>query len=542
METQYITLSHDRAKTVLHVVQGESGARTFVFSLIGATGQQILFEPEHKAFFYVEDWAQFPAQIDTTSHTVSVTLTAAATGRAGNHNCTLQVYNSAEDIWRGNMVLSVERNPAAAIIDDPDFIPLTRILQNAENIERLLGKSRDTDDLFRETLENYTEGMSAERSGKIQREDPASGIADRNGIAFDTAGNLLWLDGCKRGAPDTKLSADYGNSWTAAAPAPLSGVEDSIFYLAVGGEKFLLLGDDKLIWAKVSGDSLTTLEIADNPLKTKTAPCFFHGRWVNGKYWVFRNTANSAACPPAYFTGSGAGYAAVSLPDAEMVAHDVAYDPESGRWFLVGGYDGMFSEKAGKGWLVGSADLTHWETIKTWSDYSPREYKLAVQNGCLAVFFTDPNNKLKCHRMDIESDTWQELTVPGGESFQLVDAVKTSLGVAAIGSGKIAFSKNGMDFTILSVSFPSSYDVPVAAAASGRRLVLTNGPQYAVFRVDLAGAKMLDNLKSAEQRYSELEAELETAAGNRIIFTSTDPGQGADSSEPDGTLIFVYKE
>ncbi len=527
METQYITLSHDRARTVIHAVQGESCARKLVFTLLNSASEQLQFSSEHKAFFYVDAIAQIGAEIDTASNTISVILPVQATADSGDHICTLQIYTSEEDLWRGDLLLKVERNPAARIPEKREFLTITKILQNAENIERLLEKSQETKELFEGTLDKYIDGISPELTGKIQRVDPEAGIADGNGIAFDTNGNLLWLDGCKHGAVDTKISFDNGKSWI---DAPLQSEETDIFDLCVGGERFLCLSKNKLLWARVSGNQLVVESQFNNPLKTNVSPQHAHGKYLNGKYWVFRN-AGSAVYPPAYFTGNEAAYATVTLPNTKMEAHDIAYDPESGDYYMVGGYD-AYSSESYNGWLARSTDLVEWEILHAWNSYAHHKYKLSLQGGTLTIF-SQGNGGLNIRRLNLKDEEWEETSVAVSSDFQLTSVISSAFGVFVIEEEAFAFSKNGIDFSIFSVSFPAHYNVSAAAAVFGRRLIVTNGPQYAVFRVDLAGEKLIQTLENAREAYKELESNLE-AVTEQAGSAAQEATQQADYAKTQG--------
>lgn len=536
METQYITLCHDRAKTVIYAVQGESNARKLIFTLLNNAREQMQFTSDHKAFFYVESSVQICAEINTASNTVEVILPVQATATPGDHICTLQVYTDEEDLWRGNLLLKVERNPAAQIPEKPEFLALTQILQNAEAIDRLLDKSQETEEIFGETMKKYTDGISAEHSGKIQRIDPGAGVSDGNDIAFDTNGNLFWLDGCNYGATDTKISIDNGKSWI---DTPLQAEGTDIFRICIGGERFLCLSGNKLIWAKVSGNSFVIDSQLTNPLESNVTPPYIGGKYLNGKYWVFR-ASGSAVYPPAYFVGNGTNYAVVNLPNYTMEAHDISYDPASGKYYMVGGYD-AFSANAVKGWLVQSDDLVQWEFIKTWATGAYYRYKICLQDNILNIFSTDSEG-LKIRRLNLKSSVWEESVVSVEDNFQIAGAFYSPFGEIIAGGNTLIFSKNGIDFNVYPISFPAHYDVPTAASAFGRRIVITNGPQYAVYRIDLAGESLLQSLENARESYQDLETKLEESAGRKIVCLDTDPGEGAERDEPDGTIIFVFEE
>ncbi len=536
METEYITLSHNRAKTVIHAVQGESKARSFVFSLISASGELVRFQTDHKAFFYIEDWAQFPAMIDTTNNTVTVKLTAQATARAGNHVCTLQVFDATEDIWRGNMVLSVENNPALNIPEKMEFVLLTQILQNAEAIGRLLDKAQITDEICSDTLSKYVEGLSPEKSGIIDQPDPGAGMSNASDVAYDLNGDLLWLDAHSRGAANTKLSLDNGRTWLDADLSAVPNAENEIFHMAIGGDKFLLLGSEKAMWVNVQGNSLVPVQIFDSPIHTNTFPPFLGGRYTNGKYWVFR-VSGSSTFPPVYFTGESS-CSTVNLPDPKMEAHDIAYDAVNGIYYMVGGYD-AFGDDTGKGWVLQSGDLVNWTTIKTWDNVAYSTYKASVI-GEVLVIYAKESGGFKVRIRD--KDTWTEKTVQVATGFDLADVAASPYGNIIAGSTAFVFTKNGIDFDIYPVVFPEKADERFVAASFGRWAVIANGPHYVIYRVDLAGESMIRSLEAAKIKYEELEKELEAAAGRRIVCLDTDPGQGAAREEPDGTIIFVFKE
>ena len=531
METQYITLSHERAKTVLHAVQGESNARTFVFALIGASGEQVALSSDHKAYFYIENRVQLPARIDIVNNTVSITLPAQATARSGNHICTLQVYNSAEDIWRGDMVLSVEYNPASTITDDPMFIPLTEILQNAENIDRILKSAKDVNDLFADTLDKYLDGISPDCSGNINEANIPAGEVNSNGIAFDTAGNILWVDYYTNGSSETKISYDNMRTFT---NCNLAGFNNNKVHFCIGGDKFLLFAGDYMMWVQTMNNSVTT-DIKANPLSTNVSPTIRHGKYLKNKYWVFRNEGNSIF-PAAYFTGIGTNYVIVNLPDAAMDAHDIAYDKTSGYYYMVGGYS-PYGRDAGKSWLLKSDDLIYWEPIKEWVNNAWYEYRISIVGDMLNVIrLKSYNNTGIAHRMDLKKSIWVDWMPP----FTVIDVASTPLGDVLVGDKDIAFTKNGIDFPGSLLNFDQS-EMFTKAAGFGKIVAVTKGTQYEIYKIDLAGEKMIASLERAKDEYDTLAEELAAAAGRKIICTSMDPGAGADIGAPDGTIIFVYE-
>lgn len=545
MEKQKITLSRARAQTVLHAVQGEANAQTFCFSLLDSRGAAVELTDDMTAAFYVDKEDGNPVQIAGTvnveDQTIDVPLTLQATAAAGNHTCLLQVYSDDADIWRGDLTLSVTPNPASAIPSRPEFQRLTAILQDAERAKEASDYCLAKSEAYNEMLDEYTEGISPVATGTIKM-SPYADTYGTSCVAYDSKGNLMLLDCYNYGAGNTKISINDGQTWE---DAPLSakllgGDEVSANYqLCIGGDRFLCLGQKYLLWVDIESNSLYSGEryrydyVIAHSLQSNVTPAFSGGRYIKGKYWVFRNAPSSGALPPVYFTGDRAEYVTVPLPNSNMVAHDITYDRVAGTYYMVGGYD-PYGESGTVGWLLKSDNASTWEIVQQWMDDQPHSYKLSLQGNILNIFCKIGGGILM-HRLNTDTGDFDKVMLPMTVGGDVSEVLTTPFGTVAVGYNAFSFAADGTTFESTPYNFGES-DYSTTAAAYGRKLILANGPQYQIYRVDLVGATMLRKLEQANQ----LLAELQAAAGKKIVYTDTDPGEGTATDEPEGTILLVF--
>lgn len=537
-----------------YAVQGESGARELRLDLCDAQGKTVDVTGA-KALLYVIKPDRNVAVIECTPasngkpYQVSCLLTLQAAACPGMCSMFLQVLTDTGELRYDNMTLQVFPSAADSVLSRTDFGPLAQLIQSAGMIDRLLKQTQDTADMLAEIIRSYTRELSPETDGVIDTGGEDAGNFESY-PAIDTAGNVLFLDCRTWGSLNTKFSTDFCKTWT---DAPLQNAETEephlLPRLCVGGEKFLCFGDDYLMWARIPGEGrLLTTALVANPVKTNVSPAARRGRYLNGKYWIFREQsgydASAPAYPPVYFTGNGAEYVAVSLPDSQMAAADIAYYPKTGAYYMAGGYP-PGTPNYGKTWILLSVDLTTWYTLQTWDSEEISIDALSIHNGVLSAYPRyDTGDTLTVHRHKIDSGTFETVKIPfGGTKFYTSCAAGCEVCSAALsGSGDyLAYTKDGGTDTIVPVPWPESLTgLSAWIAGFERRLVLTYGPYYKVYRMDLVGEDLAANLEKMAQEYQNMTQQIENYAGRKIVLTTTDPGAGSPASA--GEIIFVYEE
>lgn len=286
-----------------------------------------------------------------------------------------------------------------------------------------------------------------------------------------------------------------------------------------------MLGRTHMMWAQVNGETLSHGTPLENPFKSRSTQ-IRSGKYAGGKYWVFyHNPSSGSPYAPCYFTGDGTTCKEVTLPDSKMVAHDIVFDYENAVYYMTGGYDAFTEdEQACTSWIIKSTDLENWETVysRAFDIYS--DCFINTFGGYVIMLRGNAKVRIILATGEIRTTT---------TDFTPTGLVATQFGLIAASSDMIYFSKATGKF--VSDALPISAGVG-RLAAYGRYAAVCEDNRFAVYRVDLAGEKLIGEIENAEQ----LLAELQVAAGRKIICTDTDPGLGAESSETEGTLIMVF--
>ncbi len=545
-----------------YAVQGESGARELRFNLYDETGAEKAVTGSRILLYTIKPDRNV-AVIECKAgsgreNQASCLLTYQAGTCPGTCSMFLQVLTESGELRYDNMELVVKPANIDGIASRSDFGPLTHILQSAGHIDQLLSNVRGVAELLQSILQNYTKELSPEYSGVID-----TGTAEKvfylSDIAADDSGNLLMLDRSTKGGQQTRLSADGGKTWTLSPLVPENSTPTDVFLACCGGPKFLCLGDKYLLWAQaVNGKIIPETPVnCPIPISKSIRRC----RYLNGNYWIFRTKSKTEAYPPVYFTGSGAEYIEVVLPDSgTREATDITYDPETGAYYMVGGFP-RDTANFGTTWIIRSTDLKKWTTIQAWMGDDAEDRTAVFRDGAVTMYIRN-SAELKIARITPAGGV---TTTNTGQRFLTMQTAGNILCDVTLSDVKLVSTKDGAALQWYPVQLgleEGSADI-VHAAAFGRRIAITKGPAYYIYRMDMLGEDVAADMLQARGDYEVLSAQvrdlLESASGaaevaenaketadqaaekvNRLITVSQTPLEAGVDKLETGCLYVVW--
>lgn len=574
---------------VFYAVQGEANERQLLLNLFDENGQEVNVSSA-TALMYVIKPDRNVAVIECETgdaNTVTCLLTYQAGTYAGQCNMILQLLVDGGELRYDSMVLSV----AASVdnyISQSDLGPIATVLNNASRIEALYGTSQQTealleaayteyegkDETIQLTLENskailavmesilaeYSGELSAEYGGKLYEGSDENILS---GIAYDSAGNLLYVNEYITGAPGSMLSVDNGKTWK-SVEIMNTALTTFTVGTVVGGPRFLFLSrdGDKGRWGVVNGDSLTVGSTFDTGFSISISPAIRYGRYVNGKYLYF--SADSGARRSVYCVTwnddiSSAAFSTFLPPAEAGRPDDVIYDAQNGVYYIVTTLD-KTSIGACEARLYLAEDLetaSSWELLETWEEtdehknYSDPSHSLSLRNGCVNIYcnYSSPVN-VYSYRIDTGELSSQAISgsnsMYGGPvvSSPVVDVFPSArYGGTDYDVWRLVSTKDGENFSVFGVSSQwTTRQSQMAAAASNRYIAMCWGAYYAVYRVDMIGENISNEwaeikpqaLAATEAANTAAEyANTQGAAAERIVEKWKDTSVGALAEELD---------
>lgn len=506
----------ERGTYKFYAVQGEAMGRELVLNLFDQNGQEVNLT-KSRIFLYVSKQDRNVAVVegktgDGLQNTVHCKLTYQTCTCPGVCNMLLQVITEDGELRYDNMELTVSPTETDAIFESTtDIGPLAKIIKNGDQIAREMENITTIRELMVSVLKNYADSISADIIGTLPVEDEQFYTST---VAADINGSILMLDTNSWGASETYFSCDEGRTWEKKG---LQGAEvegQDLFHVCVGGNYFLCVGRDKMIWVKIANGVMTIESTKDITFKTGVTPAVSHGQYVNGRYFLFRqnNIATSEAFSPVYFTGPGSAPAYIALPASNMVAGSIAFS--DGYWYMTAYETWHDDNKPHKAWLLRSETLANWAAIAQWEG-NHNEYKFFTIREGVATVYGDSQNGMKVKRIDLATNAVTEKWIRNGQGFNPETAVASELFDVVLSGNEICYTKDGKDYKFFDTSFKDNWDFSVDIAIPLRRLIVADGAYYAIYRLDMLGENLSEKLNEAKAQYEDL-VELAKRKANEI--------------------------
>ena len=242
-------------------------------------------------------------------------------------------------------------------------------------------------------------------------------------------------------------------------------------------------------------------------------------KYLNGNYFALIHPGGDYESTPTgnnifYFTEGGTSPIHVSLPNARMVATSIAYDEIHGRYIAAGRYAFALTEDEYnyKAWAAVSTDLQAWTQV--YDDYDAAYYfpDIAVFQGKVFLFPYSSKYKYQANfyyteSADILKGQWTmtRLDYPESSSgFQSCNAAVNLTGMFVYGNGdRMFYTKDGAAFVKYEIPLFTDNDKYGNIAGLGRYLLAASSSDYVLYRTDLIGENLIDNLNSLQQSYQE---------------------------------------
>ena len=540
MKETIVTLGGPAATTVVHAVQGEAKAQRLVMHLHDLHGREVEIPTDATVTLHIES-PEAPVLVEcslTSDNAAAAVLPYQACDKAGLHPCTLQVVSQDMDLRSESFMLRVEPNNLDDVASLPEFGPLATLLQSKGEIAELLKQAQEAGADLDEVLDKYLGDFRPLWQGTYADSQEYT-------AAITPDGTLLLIDAWSWNGTGSYFSTDGGKTWKKTQ----FSTDDDHAFMAKGlavGPRILVIDDDRLVWGGIS--SVTGEPYWDTPVSItfpglRTSPPFMQTKYLNGNYFALIHPGGDYESTPTgnniyYFTEGGTSPIHVSLPNTRMVATSIAYDEIHGRYVAAGRYAFALTEDEYnyKAWAAVSTDLQAWTQV--YDDYDAAYYfpDIAVFQGKVFLFPYSSKYKYQANfyyteSADILKGQWTmtRLDYPESSSgFQSCNAAVNLTGMFVYGNGdRMFYTKDGAAFVKYEIPLFTDNDKYGNIAGLGRYLLAASSSDYVLYRTDLIGENLIDNLNSLQQSYQEaignVTSKLQTvdATNTRIAAAET---------------------
>ncbi len=533
MITQELTVSPTGigAPTKFYAVQGESGARELQLDLLDAQGIPANIGAYSRAFLFVikpdHHVSVLECEIGSSGkpNQVSCVLTLQACACAGQCSLLLIVLTQEGELRYDNMVLDVEPSHVEGIASLTELGPLGKMLNSAQTIQTLLESAQFSAEsaqfsagsaasALREVLDKYVDAFR-KIAGESFRYTENPGFMP----ALDKDGHALLVASNPWNGEGSLFSTDEGAAWHSTQYN--EGGSTAIgCNVVVGGKKFLVAWKNTLVWGEIHGNNVLWEDQVTGPASwaAKSSHGVTSGKYLNGKYFLCYACRGDWGNPPVgrnlfCFDESGAS-TEVRLPNDRMAATCLAYDSANNRYLVAGRYAYALQSDSRdhQSWILASSDLQNWTTVYEDTDGHDYEFKeIHVLNGRVIAILNEgitgymrivagEANSILTSTMKMEYVPLSDKT----QCFHYSCSAACLAGLAVDGSPEMLYTRDGTTFETLPRPFAEQEGaIYEYAAAQGRHILFSYGDEYALFRVDLYGENLKEELQKAENDYIE---------------------------------------
>ena len=489
----------------LYAVQGEAGSRTFVLEIVGQDGRSpVGLNSQAYAYVQKNDGNLVLINCQVSQGTVTFTLPLQACTCPGENKVYLQILEEDRELRWDNVLLFVEPcNLDNAVESKTDLGDLGAILEKSLAIQGITEEMKSVVEELESTLMKYSDEFGPYANGAGQDDSNYFSRIDTNGIMY-------LVDSYHWGGTDSKISLDYGSTWKSFE------FSDDIHSLAaldfIAGEKLLMVDKNYLRWGQVQGGTPVFDDPVEHHLYIDVNPAFYsRGIYAQGKYFVLRRSSNLVQSPVGqnlyYFTELSSTPVQVKLPEQRMEATCITYDMTTGKYFVGGFYvNSLDSDDPlnSASWIISSTDLEEWTTV--YSDQSNAyrfEYCTTWNGSCWFVPFGTYSNRLRLFKVDMTTDQVTDKQYTSQGTFYVSGISSCVYGIGVVNTaGQLAFSQDGESFTFFDTSTGLSAST---ADISGweRFFLMAFDKQWYVYRMDLIGENLIENLEELQASYQQ---------------------------------------
>lgn len=489
----------------LYAVQGEAGSRTFVLEIVGQDGKSpVGLNSQAYAYVQKNDGNLVLINCQVAQGTVTFTLPLQACTCPGENKVYLQILEEDRELRWDNVLLFVEPcNLDNAVESKTDLGDLGAILEKSLAIQGITEEMKSVVEELESTLMKYSDEFGPFANGAGQDNTNYFSRIDTNGIMY-------LVDSYHWGGTDSKISLDYGSTWKSFE------FSDDIHSLAaldfIAGEKLLMVDKNYLRWGQVQGGAPVFDDPVEHHLYIDVNPAFYsRGIYAQGKYFVLRRSSNLVQSPVGqnlyYFTELSSTPVQVKLPEQRMEATCITYDVTTGKYFVGGFYvNSLDSDDPlnSASWIISSTDLEEWTTV--YSDQSNAyrfEYCTTWNGSCWFVPFGTYSNRLRLFKVDMTTGQVTDKQYTSQGTFYVSGISSCVYGIGVVNTaGQLAFSQDGESFTFFDTSTGLSAST---ADISGweRFFLMAFDKQWYVYRMDLIGENLIENLEELQASYQQ---------------------------------------
>ncbi len=515
----------------LYAVQGEAGARTFTLKIVGKDGRSPVGSSS-QVFAYVakNDRTLVVIECQPSSGTVTFTLPLQACTCPGENRMYLQILDGDTEIRWDNLLLYVEPCELEnAVESTTDLGVLGDLMGKADSIDDLMELVMSAAKELERVLEKYSDELRPFTFGVGD-----DGCQFITGI--DPSGVMFVLDKYHQNGEGSLFSTDFGASWQRFTYGSASQSMTAQAFIA--GKRLLVMDKDFFCWGSVIGNKVVFEEPVPHSLYGNTNPVFEkRGIYAAGKY-LFLLTVNEFVEHPVgqnlYYLEEGeTSPVQVKFPEERMRATAVGYDPISGKFIAAGRYaytleDDEYNHNA---WAAVSHDLSSWEMVYQDSgDQASYFVSVAAYQG---KFYLAPfgsfDHSMWLITIDAQTHAQDQVLIPTEDTFYTAEISAVTMGISLLNSqGLLAFSEDGQTFRF----FQTKVLGGTLSHLSGweRYLLLGSGNKLAVYRMDLVGENLTENLKKIQGSYEQAMRSVEETENALSVWEVYDP-------EKDYTLL-----
>ena len=508
----------------LYAVQGEAGARTFKLNVKSKRGPSPV-GASSKAYIFVEknDKTLVVISCEAEAGSVTFTLPLQACTCPGINKVYLQILEGTSETRWDNLRLYVEPcNLEDAVESTTDLGDLGSLLDKVDSIDEIMDFVVSTAKELERILEKYSDELR-----------PLTfGVGDNDCqfiTGMDPDGNMFLADGYHQNGNGSMFSVDYGASWQRFTYG--SDSKNMTAQAFIAGKKLLVMDKNYLCWGSVNGNTVDFEEPISHNLYDNVNPVFKgRGIYAGGKYLFLLNVKEYEEHPVGqnmyYLAEGGASPVQVKFPNERMEATAVSFDPISGKFIAAGRYamaleDDEYNHKA---WAAVSTNLSSWEMVYEDSDDKAVYFLSAeVYKG---KFYLAPfgsfENSLWLITVDTQTNAQNSVIVHKENAFRPAEISAVSMGIGALNSeGLLAFSEDGQTFQY----FQTQVVGGTLSRLSGweRYFLLGSGNKLAVYRMDLVGENLIENLEKIQESYEQALQSVEDTENAIRVWETYDP-------------------
>lgn len=555
-----------RATVYIKATQGETKSRTVTFYLYTSNSQPFIPDSP-QVFLWVKknDGYAVCQTCSCDGNVVTCTLNYQATTCSGENEVILQILQGTQgEVRFSNIILDVAKADIDNVLSQSDFSAVSNLLKNSEAIQNQFNSAeyitekawRFAQQTFNEYALDVVPYLKAEN---ITTTNYFNSPNFHGAVGIDSFGNIVsYMNSCN---PEYDTGYEYTS--TDRGVTFDSGNMSGLLFYANGTNKIyptLISCGDYFFWFAPRKESCNntvqnyfvgTAKFENGKLKTycssegngyenhnldsyvllrgadeDNAVCY--GKECNNKVFVFTINTSAVYLPQAY-TISNTGIPScvqISMPSADMVCHDVAYDVGKNKYYFAGGYTDT-SEKRTHTWIRATqnpfADTIVWEnplgSTNEWTD-GRRQCMLSYLyenvycfRGNETSLRCNPNNGTMTENFELSAPfgRWKHQSELGYDLFlceKKVDGNRKPY-IAYVKKGNITQNEPRTTdvFTELSDTVKNTYDVYMACC--GRLIAVQCGGYVHLYNVDYIGDTYIRELKKSIKNVNDTQIQAE---------------------------------